>query len=58
MTFTQQELMSIYFTQPLFFFGFFLMALIAMNSGFTAKGYILQLVDVLMYEKGSYCKSK
>ncbi|KAL7332773.1 hypothetical protein PS15p_201773 [Mucor circinelloides] len=58
MTFTKEDLMRMYHTQPLFFFGFFCMALVAMCSGFVANGYIMQLIYVLMYEKGSYCKGK
>lgn len=50
--------MNMYYTRPFFFIGFFLVTLIAMNSGFTANGYFLQLIYVLMYEKGSYCESK
>ncbi|KAL7332772.1 hypothetical protein PS15p_201773 [Mucor circinelloides] len=58
MTFTKEDLMRMYHTQPLFFFGFFCMALVAMCSGFVANGYIMQLIYVLMYEKGSYCKAQ
>lgn len=58
MTFTKEDLMRMYHTQPLFFFSFFCMALVAMCSGFVANGYIMQLIYVLMYEKGSYCKGK
>ncbi|CAO3653418.1 unnamed protein product [Mucor hiemalis] len=58
MTFTQEELMNMYFTRPFFFVGFFLVTLIAMNSGFTANGYFLQLIYVILYEKGSYCEKQ
>ncbi|GAN07059.1 hypothetical protein MAM1_0146c06549 [Mucor ambiguus] len=58
MTFTKEDVMRMYHTQPLLFFGFFCMALVAMSSGFVANGYIMQLVYVLMYEKGSYCKAQ
>ncbi|KAI8637594.1 hypothetical protein BD408DRAFT_424313 [Parasitella parasitica] len=58
MTFTKEDLMQMHHSQPLFFFGFFCMALVAMCSGFVANGYIMQLAYVLMYEKGSYCKAQ
>lgn len=58
MTFTKQELMNMYYTRPVFYIVFFMITLIAMNSGFTANGYILQLVYVLIYEEGSYCPGK
>jgi hypothetical protein len=58
MTFSEKDIMAMYHQQPLYFFVFFLMALIAMNSGFTANGYIMQLVYVIAFEKGSYCRGK
>jgi hypothetical protein len=55
-TFTHEELMHISCSYNLFSFGFFAMVLMAMTCGFTANGYLIQLVYVLIVEKGSYCK--
>ncbi|KAI7906908.1 uncharacterized protein BX663DRAFT_121494 [Cokeromyces recurvatus] len=57
-TFTNEELMNTYHQRPVFFFFFFCMVLIAMPAGFTANGYLLQILYVLIFEKGSYCEAQ
>ncbi|KAI9486459.1 MAG: hypothetical protein EXX96DRAFT_549131 [Benjaminiella poitrasii] len=57
-TFKTDEFMDMYHNRPAFFFFFFCMVLVAMPAGFTANGYLLQLVYVLIFEKGSYCKAQ
>ncbi|KAI8968953.1 hypothetical protein BDF20DRAFT_892461 [Mycotypha africana] len=57
-TFTEEELLSTYTKNPIFFFGYFCMVLASMCAGFNANGYLLRFIYVLIYEKGSYCSAQ